>query len=70
MIDWLIDWLTDWLIDWLIDWLMTILVISNEEMWDVINIVKSLKECSLLIKAVNETTGNCVKEQKTDLLVR
>ena len=65
----LIDWLIDWMIDWLIDWLMTTFVIWNKELRNITNIVKSLKESSLLIKGVNETTENEAKEQKSDFVV-
>ena len=43
---------------------MTTLIISNEEINDIIKIVKSLEESSLLIKGVSETIKNEVKEQK------
>ena len=69
MIDWFIDWLIDWLIHWLTDWLMTTFVIWNKELGNIMNIVKSLKESSLLIKGVNETTENEAKEQKSDFVV-
>ena len=42
----------------------TILVILNEEMNDVIKIVKSLEESGLLIKRVSELVQNEAKEQK------
>ena len=42
----------------------TTLIISNEEMNDIMNIVKSLEESSLFIKCVSETTKNEAKEQK------
>ena len=41
----------------------TTLIISNEEMNDIMNIVKSLEE-SRLIKVVSETTRNRAREQK------
>ena len=41
----------------------TTLIISNEEMNDNMNIVKSLEE-SRLIKVVSETTRNRAREQK------
>ena len=44
------------------------LIISNVEMNDIMNIVKSLEESGLLIKDVNETTKNEVKEQKGGFL--
>ena len=40
------------------------LVISNEEMNDIMKIVKSLEESGLLIKGVRETIKNEGKEQK------
>ena len=42
----------------------TTLVISNEEMNDVMKIVKSLEQSGLSIKAVSETIKNEAKEQK------
>ena len=42
----------------------TTLIISNEEMNDIMKIVKSLKESELLIKGVCETIKNEVKERK------
>ena len=46
----------------------TTLIISNEEMNDIMKIVKSLEESGLLIKGVSETTKNEGKEQKGGLL--
>ena len=40
------------------------LVIPNEEMEDIMKIVKSLEESGLLIKGVSETIKNETKEQK------
>ena len=40
------------------------LIISSEEMEDIIKIVKSLEESRLLIKGVSETIKNDAKEQK------
>ena len=40
------------------------LIISNEEMNDIMKIVKSLEESRLLIKGVFETIKNELKEQK------
>ena len=45
------------------------LIISNEEMNDIMKIIDSLKESELLIKYVEGTIKNEVKEQKKDLLV-
>ena len=42
----------------------TTLIISNEEMNDIIEIVKSLKKSSLLIKGVSKIIKNEAKEQK------
>ena len=43
---------------------MATLTISNEEMNDIMKIVKSLEESSLLIKGVTETIKNEAKEQR------
>ena len=40
------------------------LIIYNEEMDDIMKIVKSLQESGLLIKDVSETIKNEAKEQK------
>ena len=42
----------------------TTLIISNEEMNDIIKIVTSLGESGLLIKDISETIKNESKEQK------
>ena len=42
----------------------TTLIISNDEMNDIIKIVKSLEGSGLLLKGVTETVQNEVKEQK------
>ena len=42
----------------------TTLIISNEEMNDIMKITKSLEESWLLIKGVSETIQNEAKEQK------
>ena len=42
----------------------TTLIISNDEMKDIIRIVKSLEDSGLLLKGVSETVQNEVKEQK------
>ena len=49
---------------------MTTLIISNNEMEDIIKIVKSLEDSSLLLKGVTETVQNEVKEQKGGFLSR
>ena len=43
---------------------MTILIISNDEIEDIIKIVKSLDDSGLLLKGVTETLQNEVKEEK------
>ena len=47
---------------------MTTLIISHEEMNDIMKIVKSLEESGLLIKDVSETIKNKVKEQKGEFI--
>ena len=47
----------------------TTLIISNDEMEDIIKIVKSLEDSGLLLKGVTETVQNEVKEKKEDFLV-
>ena len=47
---------------------MTTLIISNDEMGDIIKIVKSLEDSGLLLKGVTETVQNEVKEQKGGFL--
>ena len=46
----------------------TTLIISNDEMEDIIEIVKSLEDTDLLLKGVTETVQNEVKEQKGGFL--
>ena len=46
----------------------TTLIISNNEMKDIIKMVKSLENSDLSIKAVTETVQNEVKEQKGGFL--
>ena len=46
----------------------TTLIISNDEINDIIKIVKSLEESGLLLKGVTETVQNDVKEQKGGFL--
>ena len=43
---------------------MTTLIISNEEINDIMKIVKSLEESGLLIKGVSKTIKSDAKEQK------
>ena len=47
---------------------MTALIMSNEEMNDIMIIDKSLEESGLLIKDVNEAIKNEAKEQKGGFL--
>ena len=47
---------------------MTTLIISNDEIEDIIKIVKSLKDSGLLLKGVTVTVQNEVKEQKGGFL--
>ena len=42
----------------------TALIISNEEMEDIMKIVKSLEESGLLVKRISETIKNETKKQK------
>ena len=46
----------------------TVLIISNDEIEDVIKIVKSLEDSGLLSKGITETVKNEVKEQKGGFL--
>ena len=46
----------------------TTLVISNNEMGDIIKIVKSLEDSGLLMKGVSKTIQNEIKEQKRGFL--
>ena len=46
----------------------TALIISNEEMEDIIKIIKSLEESGLLIKGISETNKNEAKEPRMELL--
>ena len=46
----------------------TTLITSNEEMNDIMEIIKSFEESGLLIKDVSETIKNEAKEQKEGLL--
>ena len=47
---------------------MTTLIISNDEIGDIIKIVKYLEDSGLLLKGVTETVQNEVKEQKRGFL--
>ena len=46
----------------------TTLIISNDEIHDIIKIIKSLEDSGLLWKGVTETVQNEVKEQKGGFL--
>ena len=46
----------------------TTLIISNNEIEDIIKIVKSLEDSGLLLKGVTETVQNEVKQQKEEFL--
>ena len=48
---------------------MAILIISNDEMGDIIKIVKSLEDTGLLLKGVTETVKIKLKDKKEGLLV-
>ena len=43
---------------------MTTLIISNDEIHDIIKIVKSLEDSGLLVKEITQTVQNEVKERK------
>ena len=47
---------------------MTTLIISNDEIEDIIKIVKSLEDSGLLLEGVTETVQNEVKEEKGGFL--
>ena len=47
---------------------MTTLKISNDEIHDIIKIVKSLEDSGLLVKGLTENVQNEVKEQKGGFL--
>ena len=49
---------------------MTALIISNEEMEDIMEIVKSLEESGLLIEDMSEIIKNEIKEQKGGFIVK
>ena len=46
----------------------TTLIISNDEIEDIMKIIKSLEDFGLLLKGVTETVQNEVKEQKRGFL--
>ena len=45
------------------------LIVSNEEINDIMKVIKSLEESGLLIKGVSETIKNEAKEKKGGLLI-
>ena len=47
---------------------MTALIISNEEMDDIMKVIKSLEESGLFVKSVCETIKNEIKQQKGGFL--
>ena len=47
---------------------MTTFIISNEEMNEIIRIVKSFRESTLLIKSGSEATKNKAKRQRDEFL--
>ena len=47
----------------------TILIISNDEMDDILKIVKSLEDSGVLLKGVSETIQNEAKERRGGFLV-
>ena len=47
----------------------TTLIISNDEMEDIIKIVKSLEDSGLLLKRVTETVQHEVRNKKEDFLL-
>ena len=49
---------------------MIALIISNEEMEDIMEIVKSLEESGLLIEDMSEIIKNEIKEQKGGFIVK
>ena len=51
-----------------LEWSATILIFSNWQFNDIMKIVKSLEKSGLLIKDVNETIENEIKEQKRGFL--
>ena len=46
----------------------TILFVSNEDLIDIMKIIKSPKDASLLIKDISETVENEIKKQKEGFL--
>ena len=46
----------------------TILIISNEEMTDIMKIIQALEDSNILLKGVTKTIKNETKEQKGEFL--
>ena len=46
----------------------TTLIISNEEMNDILKIVQTLEDSNILLKGITETVKNETKEQKGEFL--
>ena len=49
-------------------WRITTLITSNEEMEDIMKVVKSVEESGLIIKGISETIKDEAKEQKGEFL--
>ena len=49
-------------------WRITTLISSNEEMEDIMKVVKSVEESGLIIKGISETIKGEAKEQKGEFL--
>ena len=47
---------------------ITTLIISNEEMNDIMKIIQALEDCNILLKGVTRTIKNETKEQKEGFL--
>ena len=47
---------------------MTTLIMSNEEMMDIMKMIKFLKDAGLFVKGVSETNENEAKNKKVDFL--
>ena len=52
----------------ILGWDVTTLIISLEEMYHIMKIMKSLKQYGLLIKGVSKTSKNQAKEQRSGYL--
>ena len=49
---------------------MTTLIISNEEMNDIMKIMKSVKDAGFLIKCISDTSENEEKEHRGSAVIR